>query len=45
MTLAGGPVVFTPFGTASPTAVITIGVTGGGSTTVTVQASGRVTIP
>jgi len=45
VTTSGGGAVFTPFGTASTTAVITVSVPGGGSTTVTVQPSGRVTIP
>jgi hypothetical protein len=43
--LAGGAAIFTPFGTASQTTVITVSVVGGNSTTVTVQPSGRVTIP
>jgi prepilin-type N-terminal cleavage/methylation domain-containing protein len=42
---AGGPATFSPFGTASATTVITVSVTGGNNTTVTVQPSGRVTIP
>jgi Tfp pilus assembly protein FimT len=37
--------VFTPFGTANQTAVITVTSASGTSTTVTVQPSGRVTIP
>ncbi len=45
VSLAGGVAIFTPFGTASQTTVITVSVTGGNSTTVTVQPSGRVTIP
>jgi prepilin-type N-terminal cleavage/methylation domain-containing protein len=45
VTLAGGAAIFTPFGTASQTTVITVSVVGGNSTTVTVQPSGRVTIP
>lgn len=45
VTLAGGAAIFTPFGTASTTTVITVSVTGGSSTTVTVLPSGRVTIP
>lgn len=45
VTMSGGGAVFTPFGTASTTAVITVSVPGGKSTTVTVQPSGRVTIP
>jgi Tfp pilus assembly protein FimT len=43
--LSGGAAIFTPFGTASQTTVITVSVVGGNSTTVTVQPSGRVTIP
>jgi Tfp pilus assembly protein FimT len=43
--LSGGAAIFTPFGTASQTSVITVSVVGGNSTTVTVLASGRVTIP
>ncbi|HKW90275.1 MAG TPA: GspH/FimT family protein [Methylomirabilota bacterium] len=43
--LSGGAAVFTAFGTASTTTVITVSVAGGNSTTVTVQPSGRVTIP
>jgi hypothetical protein len=42
---AGGPATFSPFGTASATTVITVSVVGGNNTTVTVQPSGRVTIP
>jgi prepilin-type N-terminal cleavage/methylation domain-containing protein len=46
VTMSGGGAVFTPFGTASTTAVITVSGPGGSSTTtVTVQPSGRVTIP
>jgi prepilin-type N-terminal cleavage/methylation domain-containing protein len=45
VTLAGGAAIFTPFGTPSQTTVITVSVLGGNSTTVTVQPSGRVTIP
>ncbi len=45
VTTSGGGAVFTPFGTASTTAVITVSVPNGGSTTVTVQPTGRVTIP
>jgi prepilin-type N-terminal cleavage/methylation domain-containing protein len=45
VTTSGGGAVFTPFGTVSTTAVITVSVPGGKSTTVTVQPSGRVTIP
>jgi hypothetical protein len=45
VTMSGGGAVFTPFGTASTTAVITVSVPSGRSTTVTVQPSGRVTIP
>jgi type II secretion system protein H len=45
VTLAGGAAIFTPFGTASQTTVITVSVTGGSSTTVTVLPTGRVTIP
>jgi prepilin-type N-terminal cleavage/methylation domain-containing protein len=43
-TLSGGSPIFTPFGTASTTAVITVSASGK-STTVTVLPSGRVTIP
>ncbi len=43
--LSGGAAIFTAFGTASQTTVITVSVVGGNSTTVTVQPSGRVTIP
>jgi len=43
--LSGGAAIFTPFGTASQTTVITVSVPGGPSTTVTVLTSGRVTIP
>lgn len=43
--LSGGAAIFTPFGTASQTTVVTVSVVGGNSTTVTVQPSGRVTIP
>jgi prepilin-type N-terminal cleavage/methylation domain-containing protein len=43
--LSGGAAIFTPFGTASQPSVITVSVVGGNSTTVTVLASGRVTIP
>ena len=43
--LSGGAAIFTPFGTASQVTVITVSVVGGNSTTVTVQPSGRVTIP
>ncbi|HKV70634.1 MAG TPA: GspH/FimT family pseudopilin [Gemmatimonadales bacterium] len=43
--LSGGAAIFTPFGTPSQTTVITVSVLGGNSTTVTVQPSGRVTIP
>jgi len=43
--LSGAAAIFTPFGTASQTTVITVSVVGGNSTTVTVQPSGRVTIP
>jgi prepilin-type N-terminal cleavage/methylation domain-containing protein len=45
VTMAGAAAIFTPFGTASQTTVLTVSVTGGHSTTVTVQPSGRVTIP
>jgi len=45
VTTSGGAAIFTPFGTASQTTTITVSVTGGSSTTVTVQPSGRVTIP
>ena len=45
VTLSGGAAIFTPFGTASQTTVVTVSVVGGNSTTVTVQPSGRVTIP
>ena len=43
--MSGGGAIFTQFGTASTTAVITVTVPSGSSTTVTVQPSGRVTIP
>jgi prepilin-type N-terminal cleavage/methylation domain-containing protein len=43
--LSGGAAIFTPFGTASQTTIITVSVVGGNSTTVTVLPSGRVTIP
>ena len=43
--LSGSAAIFTPFGTASQTTVITVGVAGGNSTTVTVRPSGSVTIP
>jgi Tfp pilus assembly protein FimT len=45
VTLAGGNLVFTPFGTASQTTIITVSGLGGISTTVTVSPSGLVTIP
>jgi len=45
VTTSGGAAVFTPFGTASTTTTITVSVPGGTPTTVTVQPSGRVTIP
>lgn len=45
VTLAGGNLIFTPFGTASQTTTITVSGLGGISTTVTVLPSGRVTIP
>ena len=45
ITLAGGNPIFTPFGTASQTAVITVTSHSGTSKTVTVLPSGRVTIP
>ena len=45
VTLTGGNPIFTAFGTASQTAVITVTSATGTSRTVTVLASGRVTIP
>jgi type IV fimbrial biogenesis protein FimT len=45
VTLAGGNLIFTPFGTASQTTTITVSGLGGISTTVTVSPSGLVTIP
>jgi Tfp pilus assembly protein FimT len=45
ITLSGGNPIFTPFGTASQTATITVSAAGSGSQTVTVLPSGRVTIP
>jgi len=45
VTLSGGSPVFTQFGTASTTGVITVTSATGTSQTVTVQPSGRVTIP
>lgn len=45
VTLAGGNLIFTPFGTASQTTIITVSGLGGISTTVTVSPSGLVTIP
>jgi prepilin-type N-terminal cleavage/methylation domain-containing protein len=45
VTTSGGAAIFTPFGSASQTTTITVSLTGGGTTTVTVKPSGRVTIP
>jgi len=45
VSLSGGAAIFTPFGTASQTTVITVSVPGGSSTTVTVLPAGRVTVP
>ena len=43
--LAGGSPVFTPFGNASQTAILTVTTPSGRTLTVTVLPSGRVTIP
>jgi Tfp pilus assembly protein FimT len=45
VTLTGGAALFTPFGTASQTTVITVRAPGAAGLTVTVLPSGRVTIP
>jgi Tfp pilus assembly protein FimT len=45
VTLTGASPVFTPFGTASTTGTITVTSATGTSQTVTVRASGRITIP
>jgi type II secretion system protein H len=45
VTNGGASPIFTPFGNASQTGVLTVTAQGGGSRTVTVTASGRVTIP
>jgi Tfp pilus assembly protein FimT len=45
VTLSGASPVFTPFGTASTTGTITVTSATGTTQTVTVQASGRITIP
>ena len=42
---SGTSPIFTPFGNASQTGVLTVTAKGGGSRTVTVTASGQVTIP
>ena len=45
VTNSGTSPIFTPFGNASQAGVLTVTAKGGGSRTVTVTASGRVTIP
>ena len=45
VTLSGPAPVFTAYGTASTSSVVTVSHSGGTSVTVTVQPSGQVTIP